>query len=175
MHINVRYSFKIEDFVEILEVADKLSPRQRRIRFGAKFVAGLLLAAPFLASSGPSHPDQFLLGLSSTSIFLFGWGLITPKRVATKYYNKEVDGTEYEATITEKGITTTSPSSRAEFQWSAFSKAIEGANQVALIDKTIMYVFPKRAFNQEQWTEFINLLHTHIPVWDADTRTVRLF
>jgi hypothetical protein len=51
---------------------------------------------------------------------------------------------------------------------------IEGANQVALIDTTIMYGLPKRAFSPEQWTKFINLLHKHIPVWDADIRTIRL-
>lgn len=174
MQIDVRYSFKIEDFVEILEVADKLSPRPRRIRFGAKFVAGLLLVAPFLTSSGPSHPDQFLLGMSATAIFLLGWGLVTPKQIARKYYDKQIDGTEYEASITENGIRTISPTSRAEFQWGAFSKVIEGTNQVALIDKTIMYVFPKRAFSPEQWTKFINLLHKHIPVWDTDIRTIRL-
>jgi len=123
MQIDVRYWFKIEDFVEVLEVADKPSPRPRRIRFGAKFVACLLLVAPFLTSSGPSHPDQFLLGMSATAIFLLGWGLVTPKRIARKYYDKQIDGTEYEASITADGIRTISPTSRAEFQWGAFSKS----------------------------------------------------
>jgi hypothetical protein len=108
MQINVRYAFKIEDFVEILETADKLSQRSRRIRFGAKCVAGFLLVAPFLTSSGPSHPDKFLLGMSASAVFLLGWGLVTPKRAARKYYSKHIDGTEYEASITEDGIKTTS-------------------------------------------------------------------
>jgi len=174
MEIKVRYTFKIEDFVEICEVADKLRPRSRQIRFGAKCLAGILLVTPFLTTSGPSHPDQFLLGMSSSAFFLLMWGLLTPQRVARKYYAQEIDGTEYEVIITEAGLTTIAPTSRAEFQWNAFPRAFEGTNQVALIDKTIMYVFPRRAFSPEQWTDFINLLHKHIPVWDAEIRTIRL-
>lgn len=175
MEIKVRYTFKIEDFVEICEVSDKLRPRSRQIRFGAKCLAGVLLVTPFLTSSGPSHPDLFLLGMSSSAIFLLTWGLATPQRIARRYYEQEIDGTEYEVIITEEGLTTIAPTSRAEFQWNAFPRAVEGPNQVALIDKTIMYVFPKRAFRPEQWSEFTNLLHKHIPEWDAEIRTIRLF
>jgi hypothetical protein len=172
--MNIRYSFKIEDFEEISEVADKLSPRRRRIRFALVFTGVLLLVAPFLTGSGPSHPDQFLLGMGPLAICLIVWGLQNPRRVARKYYAPEIDGIEHEATITQDGITTTSPTCRMQFQWTAFGRMIEGKNGVALIDKTIMYVFPRRAFNPEEWTDFLSLLQEHIPVWDGSTRSIRL-
>ncbi len=172
--MKVRYSYKIEDFEEICEVADNLSPRRRRIRFGLVFVGILLFLVPFLTSSGPSQPDKFLLGMSPFGVVLIVCGLRNPRRVARKYYGPEVDGREFEVTIDEGGITTTSSTARTEFQWTAFTRVIEGPNAVALVERTVMYLFPKRAFTSEQWGEFLTRLREHVPVWDANTRSVRL-
>jgi hypothetical protein len=54
--MDVRYSFKIEDFEEIVEVADKLARRRHAIRFALVCVGVLLLIAPFLAGTDFLHP-----------------------------------------------------------------------------------------------------------------------
>jgi hypothetical protein len=173
--MDIRYSYKIEDFEEIVEVADKLAPRRHVIRFGLVCVGGLLLIAPFLADRGPSHPDPFLLGLSPYGISMIVCGILqNPRRVARKYYAPEIQGIECEATIKQDGITTASPTSRAEFRWAAFTRVIEGKNVLALVETTTMHVFPRRAFSQEQWDDFISLLREHVPVWDGTTRNIRL-
>lgn len=173
--MDVRYSYKIEDFVEIVEVADKLDPRRRRIRFGLKFVGGFLLVAPFLTSRGPLHPDMFLLGMSAFGVCLIVCGILQdPRRVARRYYANEVEGTEYEATIRQDGIIAKSPTGGTELRWAAFARVIEGKDVVALVERTVMYAFPRRAFSQEQWTDFIALLKKHVPVWNGSTRSIRL-
>src|SRR5258708_5032682 len=165
--MDIRYSYKIEDFEEIAEVADKLAPRRHAIRFGLVCVGALLLIAPFLTGGGPSHPDPFLLGMSPFGVCMILCGILqNPRRVARKYYAPEVEGTEYEATIKQDGITTTSPTGRSELRWTAFSRVIEGKNALGLVEKTTMYVLPKRAFSQEQWADFISLIREHVPVWD---------
>ena len=70
--------------------------------------------------------------------------LQNPRRVARKYYAAAIDGTEYEASINEDAITTKSSTGYSVLQWTAFSKVIEGQNAIGLVDKTIMYVFPRR-------------------------------
>ena len=176
MHkMDIRYSHKIEDFEEIVEVADKLAPRRHAIRFALVCVGVLLLIAPFLAGSGPLHPDRFLLGMSPYGISMIACAILqNPRRRARRYYAPEIKGTEYEATINQNGITTASPTDRAEFKWAAFSSVIEGENVLALVVTTTMYVFPRRAFSHEQWADFISLLRKHVPVWNGQTRTILL-
>jgi YcxB-like protein len=164
--MDVRYSFKIEDFEEIAEVADKLTPRRHAIRFALVCVGVLLLIAPFLAGTDFLHPDRFLLGMCPFAFWLIACVILqNPRRVARKYYAAEVDGTECEASINEDGITTKSSTSQVVLRWTAFSRVIEGQNAIALVEKTIMFVFPKRAFSQEQWDKFLSLLRQHVPVW----------
>jgi hypothetical protein len=57
--MDIRYSYKTEDFEEIAEVVNKLAPRRHVIRLALVCVGVLLLIAPFLTGSGPSHPDPF--------------------------------------------------------------------------------------------------------------------
>jgi hypothetical protein len=173
--MDIRYSYRIEDFEEVAEVADKLVPRRRAIRFGLVWVGVLLLIAPFLAGPGLLHPDPFLLGMSVFAVVMISCGVLqTPRRVARKYYAAAIDGTDYEASINEDAITTKSPTGYSVLQWTAFSKVIAGQNAIGLVDKTIMYVFPRRAFTPEEWDKFLSLLRQHVPVWDGPERSVRL-
>ncbi len=173
--MDIRYSYRIEDFEEVAEVADKLVPRRRAIRFGLVCVGVLSLIAPFLAGSGLLHPDPFLLGMSVFAVVMISCGVLqTPRRVARKYYAAAIDGSEYEASINEDAITTKSSTGHSVLQWTAFSGVIAGQNTIGLVDKTIMYVFPRRAFNQEEWDKFLSLLRQHVPVWDRPVRSVRL-
>jgi|HubBroStandDraft_6_1064221.scaffolds.fasta_scaffold451383_3 hypothetical protein len=54
-----------------------------------------------------------------------------------------------------------------------FLKSHRGGNALALVDKTTMYVFPRRAFSQEQWAEYISLVRERVPVWDGAYRSIR--
>jgi hypothetical protein len=174
--MEIKYSYKIEDFEEIVEVADKLAPRRHAVRFAVTSLGLFLLVAPFITSSGPSHPDLFLLGLSPFGVSMIVCVVLqNPRRIARRYYAPELaHETEYEATIKEDGIATTSPTCRSEFKWTAFSRVIEGQNALALVERTTMYVFPRRAFSSEQWADFVALLRNHVPVWDGTTRNIRL-
>lgn len=173
--MDVKYSFKIEDFEEIVEVADKLSPQRRAIRFALVCVGVLLLVAPFLAGADFLHPDRFLLGMYPFAFWLIACGILqNPRRLARKYYAAEVDGTECETSINEDGITTKSSTSQVVLRWPAFSRVIEGQNAIALVEKTIMFVFPRRAFSQEQWDQFLSLLRQHVPVRDGTKRRISL-
>jgi YcxB-like protein len=173
--MDVRYSFKIEDFEEIAEVADKLAPRRHAIRFSLVCVGVLLLIAPFLAGTDFLHPDRFLLGMCPFAFWLIACVILqNPHRVARKYYAAEVDGSECEASVNEDGITTKSSTSQVVLRWTAFSRVIQGQNAIALVEKTIMFVFPKRAFSQEQWDQFLSLLRQHVPVWDGTNRRISL-
>jgi hypothetical protein len=171
--MDVRYSYKIEDFEELAEVADHVVPRRRAIRFGLVCVGVLLLVAPFLAGPGFLHPDQFMLGLSVFAIPMIAWGLNTPRRLARRQYAAMIDGTEYQASINEDAVTTKSSTGHSVLQWSAFSRVIQGQNAVGIVYKAMMYVFPRRAFTQDQWADFLSLLRKHVPVWDGPTRSIR--
>ncbi len=130
-------------------------------------VAGaLLLCSPFLAGYSVSHPDQFLLGMSPFALCLMLWGLQSPKKSARKFYARAMNGTEYQAVITDEGITTLSPTVRTELKWAGFSRVIEGQKTLALVYETVMYLFPKRAFNAEQWAEFLGQVHERVSVSD---------
>jgi hypothetical protein len=160
--MNVRYSYRLEDCEDINEAADRSLPRARRVRFMSLIAGALLLCAPFLAGRGVSHPDQFLLGMSPVAICLVLWGLQSPKKSAKKFYAKAINGTEYQAVITDEGITTLSPTVRTELKWAAFSQIIEGENTMALVYEAVMYLFPRRAFNLEQWDEFLEQVHARV-------------
>lgn len=168
--MDVQYSYRIEDFEE---VADKLVPRRHAVRFGLVCAGVLLLIAPFLVGPSLLHPDPFLLGMSVFVMISCGV-LQNPRRVARKYYAAAIDGTEYEASINEDAITTKSSTGYSVLQWTAFSKVIEGQNAIGLVDKTIMYVFPRRAFTPQEWDKFLSFLRQHVPVWDGPVRSVRL-
>lgn len=172
--MEIRYSHKLEDFEEVAEVADKLVPRRRAVRFGLICVGVLLLVAPFLASPGLVHPDPFLLGLSVFGIAMIACGLQSPRRLARKQYAAMIDGSEYEATINEDAMTTKSSTGHSVIQWAAFSRVIQSENAVGIVDKAMMYVIPRRAFTEDQWVEFLSLLRQHVPVWDGPVRSIRL-
>ena len=171
--MDVRYSYRIEDFEELAEVADKLVPRRRAIRLGLICVGVLLLIAPFLAGQSLLHPDPFLLGLSAFAVAMIACGVQSPRRVARKQYAAMIDGTEYEASIKEDAITTKSSTGHSVLQWAAFSSVIQGQNALGIVDKAMMYVFPRRAFTQDQWAEFLSLLRQHVSVWDGPVRSIR--
>jgi YcxB-like protein len=172
--MQVHYSYLIEDFEDICVTADRLVPRSHRIRFASVIAGCLLLVAPFLTSAGITHPDRFLLGMSPFGFCLLACGFQSPRRRARKIYACAVTGMEYDATITDEAIITSSPVARGELKWKAFSRVIEGDDALALVTDAVMYLFPKRAFAPAELEEFKNLISKHVPVWDGKSRTIRL-
>jgi len=160
--IVVRYAYRMGDFEGINESAYQLNPGVQRRRIGAFLVGILVLILPFLAGRDFRHPEPFLLGMAPFAFCLLWWGLHGPRRIARKTYADAVNGTEYQATITDEGITTLSPTVKTELKWAAFSSHIESDDAMALIYESVMYIFPKRAFQPDQWVSFQNLVSQHV-------------
>lgn len=135
--MEIRYSHRLEDFEEVAEVADKLVPRRRAVRFGLVCVGVLLLVAPFLAGPGLAHPDPFLSGLSVFGIAMIAWGLQSPRGLARKQYAAMIDGSEYTVSINQSAMTTRFPKGHSVIQWTAFSRVIESQNAVGIVDKAM--------------------------------------
>lgn len=162
--MDVHYVYRMEDFEEISEAADKLNPKAGRLR--KVYVIGgiVLMVLPFLAGGSLRHPD-----LSLWPALLFGILSILsavnsrPRKLARRYYAGAVAPYEYKASITEAGITTVSPTVRTELKWAAFSRCFEAENVLALVYENVMYVFPKRAFSEQQWDEFHGLIRRFLP------------
>jgi len=172
--VKIHYTFRIEDFEDICDANENLTPSIRRIRF-ASMLAGILLSvSPFLAAPGLWPPDKFLLGVEPIAFILFACGLQNARRRARKFYAAAVTEKEYEAIIGSEGITTSSPVGRGEMKWEAFQRVIEGDGAIGLVADAMMYVFPKRAFTPTELEEFKQLMAAHVPVWDRKTRTIRL-
>ncbi len=172
--IRARYAYRIEDFEDIAMSSDRLTPRGRRIRAALTFTGVLLLVSPFLAGSGFTHPDEFLLGMVPMAFCLIAWGQRSVRRAARKQYAACVTGREDDVILADDGITVLSSIGRTELKWAAFSSVIEGKTAIALVFNGLMFLLPRRAFGDEQWAEIVSQLQARVPVWDGKTRTVRL-
>jgi hypothetical protein len=161
--MKIHYSYRREDFEDISEVADKARPKNRRIRIAYILLGVWILILPFLAAWSLRHPDWSLWPIYPVALFLICMGLQTPKRIARRQYSSAVPRYAYDAEISENGIVTSSPSVRTELRWEAFSRCIGGNNVVGLVCEAVMYLFPRRAFTKEQWTEFMRLIAEHVP------------
>src|SRR5215469_6540290 len=161
--MQIHYSYRMEDFEEISEAADRDHPKNRRIRIAYVFLGVLILILPFLAAWSLGHPDWSLWPIYPVALCLICLGLQTPKRVARRQYRNAVPAYAYDAEISEHGIITSSPTARSELKWGAFSRCVRGNNVVGLTCEAVMYLFPRCAFTEEQWAEFTRLTTEHIP------------
>jgi hypothetical protein len=153
----------MKDFEEITAAAYDAYPRARLTRWGYLLVGTALVFLPFLAGGSVFDADWSLLAfLGYAALFIYA-GTRTPRRTARKQYRNLIFPYEYEAEISPDGIVTTSPTVRTDLKWAAFSRAIEAPEVVALVYESVMYVFPRRAFAQEQWQEFIGMIKERVP------------
>jgi YcxB-like protein len=160
--MEVQYTLRIEDFEEITRAAYSAHPRQQRIRWALLLIGIAVLILPFVGVRGPLHPEWSLLPLFPFAMCFIYYGLQTPNRIARKKYGRLLSQEEYKAEISENGIITTSRTVRTELKWEAFSQSIGGDGAIALVHRALMYVFPRRAFTDEQWQEFMRLIREHI-------------
>jgi hypothetical protein len=157
--MEIHYSYTLQDFEKIAEAQYRKHPTWRRRRLGYLLLGIASLVAPFLNSRSIDHPEPFLLGLSVYGLVLVYCGLQSPGRTARKQYRNSIRPYGYTAVISPSGITTLSPTVRTELQWAAFSQSINAEEVVALVYEAVMYLFPRRAFTEDQWQEFLGLIN----------------
>jgi hypothetical protein len=169
MNISVRFRYQIEDFKELVEADLGTKLRRRQLTY---IVLGLVvLAVPFLYGRGLLHPDRDGLPLIPLGLLLLIGGVSGTYKAALQPYQAHADDTEYETTIDDTGIMTASSTSRTELKWETFSRVIRGNNVVALVCKSVMYAYPKRAFSDEQWAEFMEQIRTRVGNRDPSLRS----
>lgn len=162
--MEIRYSYRVEDLEEITAAAYKTKYRRaERIRISYLGIGIASLALPFLAAGSLLHPDRSLWFAVVLGVLFIYYGLQSPRRLARKRNAKTVRNEEYTATISEDGVVTVSPTVRTELKWEAFSSIIHSKTVVALTCNAVMYMFPRRAFSDEQWEEFSSLIRKHVP------------
>jgi hypothetical protein len=160
--VDVRFSNRIEDCEDLTRASHRASPHARFRKWAFLLIGIAVLALPFLGVRGVRHPDWSLWPLFPFALCFIYYGSQTPKRLARRQYGKLLSTDEYEAHISEEGIITVSPTVRTELKWEAFSRPIYGEVTVALVHGALMYVFPRRAFTDDQWQEFMHLIREHI-------------
>jgi hypothetical protein len=169
MNISVRFQYQIEDFKELVEAEWGTKLRRRQLTY---VVLGLVvLAVPFINGHGLLYPDRDGLPLIPLGLLLLIGGVSGTQKAALQPYQSYADGTEYETTIDDTGIMSASSTSRTELKWETFSRVIRGNNVVALVCKSVMYAYPKRAFSDEQWTEFMEQIRIRLGNNDSSLRS----
>lgn len=171
--IRVRYSYRLDDLEDVYDAADRLSPGVRRTRIEAIIAGCLFLVAPFLAANSFLHPEAFLLIIAPCGFGLIWWGMQSRRRDARQRYSQAVSiWPEMEATMGETGITIQTPATSGELVWSDISQIVEGKTTMGLESKNQMHIFPRRAFNSEQWHEFVKTVRERVQPMDlSQTRS----
>ena len=155
--MEVHYSYRIEDFENISEAAYKSDPRGRRHtrnRNAFLLIGATIFLLPFMASGTLYHPDWSFWPIFPVAAWLLYAGLQTPKRIARKQYKHCIFPYDYKAEISDSGIVTISPTVRTGLKWEAFSRCIDGNGVIALVYEAVMYLFPRRAFTDDQCGSF---------------------
>ncbi len=154
--IQATYVLTLDDFLDAAGEAYRHDGKGKLYRVGIVAV-GLWLIADALARPSPSYYG-IVVGL-----LLAWWGIRPPARRLRGYYQKMVTNEEIIVQIDETGITTMSPTTRTELKWAAFQIVMETSKTFSLYAANLMYVFPKRAFNEALSEEFRKLLKNNVP------------
>jgi YcxB-like protein len=152
--IEIRYRYQIEDFEELFGEIEKRFPRPGRLRLMFLLLGSALVLLPFLASGTITHPERDLWWTAPIGVWLICSGWPPSKAKTRKRYARAIFDYDYTATVSDSGIVTSSPTVRTELQWAAFSGYYKTENLFALIYERVMYLFPRRAFSEQQWQEF---------------------
>jgi len=163
--MDVQFVCRMEDFEEISEAADGLlNPRAGRIRKAYLLLGIACVVLPILAGGSIWRPELSLWWTVPFGVWLIISAVVSrPRRWARKYYADKLDRDECKVTINEESITILSPTVRTELTWAAFSRCIDTKNVLALVHGGTMYLFPRRAFSEEQWKEFHGLVKRFVP------------
>jgi hypothetical protein len=151
--IEATYVLTIDDFMDAVGEGYRRDRKTRRTR-AAYVVVGLGLIAVVL--TGEPSPSYWVIVVG---LWLAWWGIQPPTRRLRNYYKKSVTNEQIVAQIDEIGVTTVSPTGRDEMRWAGFRFVLETPMTFSLYTTAnIMYVFPKRAFNEQSCEELRRLM-----------------
>ncbi len=160
--IEIRYRYQIDDFEEIFREGQKRFPRVRRLRLMFVFLGSVIVLLPFLSSGSLTHPERDLWWTIPIGAWLVCSGWPPSKATRRKRYARRIFDYEYTAAISDSGIVTSSPTVRTELQWAAFSRYYKTENLFALLYEHVMYLFPRRAFSDQQWQAFTEMVQRNV-------------
>jgi hypothetical protein len=166
--MRIEYSYSIDDFTEVIAAEWKRNPRVREMKVLAWFIGAMLIwtgSVMFEMSIALHEPILALAGATEliAILFLADAALMTPARAAKATYSATLAGNEsYTAEIQENGVLMTSPHSTTDCRWSRFDRTFESSTVIAIFDRNLMYLFPKRFFTEQQVEEFRRLISQNI-------------
>ena len=151
--IEATYVLTIDDFMDAVGEGYRRDGKTRRTRTGY-VVVGLGLIAVVL--TGEPSPSYWVIVVG---LWLAWWGIQPPARRLRNYYKKGVTNEQIVAQIDEIGVTTVSQTGRSETKWAGFRFMLETPKTFSLYTTSnVMYVFPKRAFDESSCEELRNLI-----------------
>jgi hypothetical protein len=158
--MTIRFRYDLEDYVDATIVAYReLYPYFQRQRLGAILVGLAIVPLVLWTHTLPPPNDSISYWMMPLGLWIaWHFGSSTPTRKARKVYKPLLKDEEYEADISEVGITTVSPTIRTEMQWAAFDRVLEGETTFTAYTGAVMYVFPKCAFTAAEIEQFRNLI-----------------
>jgi hypothetical protein len=159
--IEIRYRYQIDDFEELDREISKLFPSARRQRWIILSLGSISVLLPFLSGT-LTHPERDLWWTVPVGLLLICSGWSVSRARSRKRYGRAIFDYDYTATIGDLGIVTNSPTVRTELQWAAFSGYYKTQNLFALIYENVMYLFPRRAFSDQQWQDFAQLVRSNV-------------
>jgi YcxB-like protein len=150
--IEATYILTIDDFMDAVRERFRRDPANIRIRVGY-IVIGVGLIAVFVEKLPLAYWLIFV------GVFLAWWGIRSPARRLKNYYQRSVTNEQIVAQIDENGVTTVSPTGRSEMKWVGFAYVLETPKTFSLYTiGNIMFVFPKRAFDEQSCEELRKLV-----------------
>ena len=151
--IEATYLLTIDDLMDAGKIGYRHDVTAIFNRVGSLVVGLGLIAIAFTQKPSPLY-WLILLGA------FFVWrGIRSPVHRMKNYYKKIVTNEHVDVQVDEVGVRTVSPNHRTETKWAGFRYALETPKTFSLYTiANKMYVFPKRAFNEESCEELRKLI-----------------
>jgi YcxB-like protein len=150
--IEVTFVLTIDDLMEAGKEGYARDTSVKRSRVYWVVIGVVLIAIALTQKPFPLY-WMILLGL------LLVWNIVLPTPYLRKHFQKSVTNEQVVAQIDETGVTTESPTSRGEMKWAGVAFWLETPKTFSLVTiSNVMYVFPKRAFNEQSCEELRRLI-----------------
>jgi hypothetical protein len=156
--IEATYVLTIDDLMDAIRSSYRIDKRSNRARIAVGALGIAIIPLVFYTRSfgdGRGLPYWIIplgVGLAWSSFQ-------SPQRRLKAHYQKSVTNEQVVAQIMESGVTTTSQTARSEIKWAGFAYTIETPKTLALFtNSNVMFVFPKRAFDEQSCEEFHKLI-----------------
>ena len=156
--IEVRYVLQIEDFMDAIRASYAGDKRGKRAQI-AMIAIGIAIVPLVFYTRSFGEGRELSYWMIPLGLGLAWSGFQSPARRLRTYYQESVTNEQVVAQIDETGVTTVSSTTRTEMKWAGFAHGFETPNTFSLYTiANLMYVFPKRAFNEQSCEEFRKLI-----------------